>query len=106
MDSNKNPLFYLTSYKGLSRAKNKGERQYKAYLRSCGSNFIKRKEVREIILERDNNKCVYCGSNSDLQIDHIISVYRVWKENIPLELVNHLDNLQTLCRPCNSRKEV
>lgn len=106
MVGNNNPLIYLPSYKGISRAKNKGERQYKAYLRSCGSNFIARREVREFVLTRDNNKCDYCGKIAELQIDHIVSIYRGWKENIPLNLINHLDNLQTLCRSCNSRKEV
>lgn len=101
-----NPLIYKKMHKNIARAKTKGEKHYKSYLRSCANNFIGRKKVREFILNRDQHKCVYCGKNEDLQIDHIISVYRVWKDNIPLETINHLDNLQTLCRTCNSRKEV
>jgi hypothetical protein len=106
MVCNKNPLVYKKMYKNFSRAKTKGEKHFKKYLRSCANNFIKRDEVRVFILNRDENKCVYCESESDLQIDHIISVYRVWNDDISLEKINHIDNLQTLCRSCNTRKEV
>lgn len=106
MVGDKNPLVYKKMYKNFSRAKTKGEKHFKRYLRSCATNFIKRIEVRAFILERDGNKCVICESKLDLQIDHIISVYRVWNDDIPLEKINHLDNLQALCRSCNSRKEV
>jgi 5-methylcytosine-specific restriction endonuclease McrA len=52
--------------------------------------------VRTFVLERDDHRCVNCGSEDDLTIDHIYP----WV----LGGGNHSVNLRTLCRPCNSRK--
>lgn len=100
-----NPLIYTTSRKGLSRAINKGDGELKKYLRSCAGNYTKRKEVRKFILDRDGHKCVRCGSEENLEMDHIISVFAGWKRKISLKTINSLDNLQTLCRSCNARKD-
>lgn len=81
-----------------SRAKNKGEKAFKRYLRNQASNYIKRPSVRKYILERDEYKCVYCGSKENLQIDHIISVFSGGQ--------NKICNLQILCRSCNAAKTV
>ena len=45
----------------------------------------------------DKDRCLYCGSSSEPQVDHILPPKAggspgCWK------------NLQTLCRPCNQRK--
>ena len=40
--------------------------------------------------------CVHCSSSDDLAIDHIIALARGG--------TNDLENLQLLCRSCNSRK--
>ena len=48
------------------------------------------------VWRRDGFKCVRCGAEDDLSCDHIIPESR----GGPTEF----DNLQTLCRPCNSRK--
>lgn len=48
------------------------------------------------VFARNDYRCVRCGSRSDLTVDHIIPVSRGG--------TNDDDNLQTLCRPCNSRK--
>ena len=53
-------------------------------------------EVRRQVFERDENACVACGSTSDLTIDHKRPHIRGG--------TNELDNLQTLCRSCNSKK--
>lgn len=74
---------------------------YKRY-RNTSSGFIKK--ARNYILKRDNNKCNYCGSTENLQIDHITSVYRGYKEQISLDVINHVDNLQVLCLTCNASK--
>lgn len=58
--------------------------------------YISKKEVRNYIFERDGYKCLKCGSKENLQIDHIISVYKNGK--------NELENLQTLCKKCNCSK--
>lgn len=54
------------------------------------------KERRQRILERDDFRCVSCGSTEDLTLDHKVPRSRGG---------GHSDsNLQTMCRPCNSRK--
>jgi hypothetical protein len=66
------------------------------------SEFIKttRKAITESlrsqILERDGRKCCQCGSEENIQIDHILpfSIGGTTEES----------NLQCLCKACNSRK--
>ena len=64
--------------------------------RSRASNYTHRPEVRARIFERDGYKCLLCGAMEDLTIDHIIPVYRGGSDED--------NNLQILCRSCNSRK--
>ena len=45
---------------------------------------------------RDGFHCQHCGATSDLTIDHITPLVRGGS--------NELDNLQFLCKSCNSRK--
>lgn len=52
--------------------------------------------LRERVLEGCDWRCVQCKSTDDLCIDHI--------RPVALGGTNDLDNLQVLCRPCNSRK--
>lgn len=56
------------------------------------------KALRFIAKRRDGWKCVECGSVDHLEVDHIKPV-RGWPE-----LAFDLDNTQTLCRVCHSRK--
>jgi hypothetical protein len=58
--------------------------------------FIGKKEVREFIFNRDGFMCLCCGSTKSLSIDHVVPVNKNGE--------NEIDNLQTLCTPCNSRK--
>jgi len=48
------------------------------------------------IYERDQGKCVYCGSNKDLCMDHLVAVIKGGD--------NEIDNLVLSCKPCNSGK--
>lgn len=48
------------------------------------------------IKKRDNHKCVKCGSDDKLHIDHILP--------IALGGINTLDNGQTLCEKCHRKK--
>lgn len=47
-----------------------------------------------------------CGSEKDLQIDHIISVYKGAKEMISCDIINSYGNLMPICRKCNAQKSV
>ena len=53
-------------------------------------------KLRFAIYERDHNRCVYCGSTHDLEIDHIIPISKGGK--------SEWNNLQTLCHRCNIEK--
>lgn len=53
-------------------------------------------DVQRIVWERDNGRCVMCGSIENLQFDHIIPVSRGGN--------NSAANIQILCRNCNLRK--
>lgn len=50
----------------------------------------------ETVTRRDGNKCVYCGSNENLCLDHIL----------PIDLggMDDIQNLATACKSCNSGK--
>jgi 5-methylcytosine-specific restriction endonuclease McrA len=52
--------------------------------------------LRWEVFRRDGYKCLECGSRTDLTADHIDADILGGETTI--------DNLQTLCRPCNSKK--
>lgn len=55
-----------------------------------------RKQLRENLRKLYGEKCVICGTNKDLTIDHITSLRN--------RGTNDISNLQFLCRTCNIRK--
>ena len=77
--------------------------RYKA-LRYSSSGFIAKKELREIIFKRDNYKCLTCGEENFLEIDHNNSVLSVIQGIYPTELLNTKQNLKTICKKCNAGK--
>lgn len=54
------------------------------------------KDIVDIIWSRDEGKCVYCGSNENIHIDHIIPFSKGGATNV--------ENLQLLCQKCNLQK--
>jgi HNH endonuclease/Domain of unknown function (DUF4373) len=48
------------------------------------------------VFERDGYTCVYCGSNQELSLDHVIPQSRGGSHDA--------ENLATCCTPCNSSK--
>jgi len=58
--------------------------------------FIRKKNVRNFIFKRDRYKCLRCGKDENLSLDHIVPIH--------LGGENKLSNLQTLCKSCNSWK--
>jgi len=54
------------------------------------------REVRLAVWQRDGGRCIECGSDFDLQYDHVI----------PFSMggASTTENLQLLCAPCNRAK--
>lgn len=52
--------------------------------------------LRAFVFKRDGYRCVRCGADSPLVLDHEVS-----RRNGG---THHPDNLQTLCKTCNSSK--
>jgi hypothetical protein len=54
--------------------------------------------VKAAVFRRDGLRCCCCGATKRLEIDHIVPVYLGGSSDI--------DQLQTLCRACNSDKAI
>ena len=52
--------------------------------------------TRSMIYKRDDNECQYCGSKTNLTIDHVIPRSRGGEDT--------WENLVTCCASCNSKK--
>jgi len=81
LDHSKRELDKSCSYK---------QRRMKACL------YTSRSDIRKKVFERDGKFCKHCGSTENLSMDHIIPVSKNGE--------NSLENLQVLCRSCNSSK--
>jgi DNA-binding transcriptional ArsR family regulator len=98
-----NYLYSLSGYSGreVSKALKKLREmglieQRMAIPGSLGSKVKIPSELRWQVWERDNFTCKHCGKRQFLSVDHI------HPESAGGQAT--LDNLQTLCRSCNSRK--
>ena len=97
-------LFLLTPGRLADDAKREAEQQEKAAKRAAKlalrGGQVRRAAIpdaiRTAVLDRDGHTCRRCGATEDLALDHI----HPWSLGGP----DTPDNLQVLCRPCNSRK--
>lgn len=83
----------------LDAASEIGRELYPPETRPGARAYRKRKldaALRKQVLERDAYRCQECGTHLDLSVDHIIPEVLGGSDD--------LNNLQTLCGPCNSRK--
>ncbi len=55
-----------------------------------------RQSLRTAVFERDKYRCLRCGTHVDLRADHVFPESKGGEAT--------LENLQTLCLPCNSWK--
>jgi hypothetical protein len=53
-------------------------------------------DVKDAVWRRDEGKCIQCGSNENLEFDHIIPHSKGG--------ANTKRNIQLLCEPCNRKK--
>jgi len=61
--------------------------------------IIRRRDLRAKVLERDQGRCARCGRyDPKFEVDHIVALWSGGKDE--------LDNVQTLCRHCHTRKTV
>lgn len=97
-------LVLLTPGRLADDAKREADRQAKAAKRAAKialrGGQVRRAlipdAIRAAVLERDGHACRHCRSTEDLALDHVYP----WSLGGP----DTADNLQVLCRPCNSRK--
>lgn len=87
----------LTNLHEYARCQRDNLNSYKERRRKANINNGK-DSVRKQVFSRDGYQCNMCKSTSNLSIDHIVPVSKGGG--------NELDNLQCLCKPCNSKKGV
>lgn len=118
-----------TKKKGTTKFKSDDERN-QAYLLSGRKSYRKHIEKRLIyyrllsykrknikgsftkeqwyeLIEKNNNKCTICKEEKKLTIDHIIPISKwdiYYEKYKPKYQCNDIENIQPLCKSCNSRK--
>jgi 5-methylcytosine-specific restriction endonuclease McrA len=95
MDKRLLKIAYRNKLKKLSN------NQIAIVFKAQSSNFINSKEWRELrqkALKQYGANCVFCGSDKNINIDHILP-----RKFYP-ELALDIKNLQPLCAKCNKRK--
>ncbi len=63
-------------------------------IKACS--FTSKQHIKDWVFKKYGKRCLACGSNKNIALDHVIPVVKKGK--------NVKENLQPLCKPCNSRK--
>lgn len=89
-----------------SELRNKIKEGYRKYIefeenksnekRQLACRYTAKIEVKEHVFNKYGKKCLRCGSDENITLDHVVPVIKGGK--------NSLDNLQPLCASCNSWK--
>ena len=61
--------------------------------------------TRQNIFIRDDFTCQYCGSTSDLTLDHVIPKSRADEFKMDKKQINSWENITTCCQSCNGTKD-
>lgn len=75
---------------------NPGKAKIKKQIRSLRITGFYTKQEWDDLLQKYNYMCLSCGSTEDICADHIIPLSKGG--------LNTIDNIQPLCRVCNSKK--
>ena len=87
----RNYYYFCSNYCKSSFRREKPDLFYEGYKRHSIPS-----EIRKIVFNRDNGRCNKCGSEDDLQFDHILPVSKGGATTI--------ENLEILCQTCNLSK--
>lgn len=103
IDYNEKNFLYLVNWnkhqnvEGLEKIREQNKARASNYRKRLqligGYNYL---NYYDEVFQRDNGMCVYCGSNEDLCLDHLIPVIKGGD--------NEKDNLVLACKGCNSGK--
>lgn len=66
--------------------------------RSKACSYTAKLRIKELVYKLHGKSCLCCGTDKNLSLDHIIPIHKGGK--------NEIDNLQPLCKPCNSKKGI
>ena len=79
------------------------------YIRRCrmaGNGGVHTGEQFIALCRHFNYRCLCCGQSRKLAADHVISVKQSISLMLPLNFLNDIDNIQPLCKRCNSKKNI
>ena len=82
--------------KGYLESLHKEKVNKKDRVRKRANSYTSKANVRDWVFTAYGEYCLCCGSNDDIQLDHIVPISKGGK--------NTLSNLQPLCKSCNVSK--